>query len=63
MSASGEGLGRILTVALGLCLGILAMALAYRLGPNHGRNPPPMLSWGLLVAVVLWVLAASVAVK
>jgi membrane protein len=36
---------------------VLAMALAYRLGPNHGKNPPPLLSWGLLVAVVLWVLA------
>jgi membrane protein len=44
-------------MALGLGLGVLAMALAYRLGPNHGPNPPPMLSWGLLVAVVLWVLA------
>ncbi|MBM3615327.1 MAG: YihY/virulence factor BrkB family protein [Alphaproteobacteria bacterium] len=43
--------------ALGLGLGVLAMALAYRLGPNHGKNPPPLLSWGLLVAVVLWVLA------
>lgn len=44
-------------MALGLGLGVLAMALAYRLGPNHGQNPPPLLSWGLLVAVVLWVLA------
>jgi membrane protein len=44
-------------MALGLGLGVLAMALAYRLGPNHGKNPPPLLSWGLLVAVVLWVLA------
>lgn len=43
-------------MALGLGLGILAMALAYRLGPNHGPNPPPLMSWGLLVAVVLWVL-------
>lgn len=43
---------------LGLGLGILAMALAYRLGPNHGpKSTPPMLSLGLLVAVVLWVLA------
>jgi membrane protein len=44
-------------MALGLGLGMLAMALAYRLGPNHGPNPPPMLSWGLLLAVVLWVVA------
>ena len=42
---------------LGLGLGILAMALAYRLGPNHGPKPPPLLSLGLLVAVILWVLA------
>jgi membrane protein len=43
---------------LGLGLGILAMALAYRLGPNHvPKSTPPMLSLGLLVAVVLWVLA------
>jgi membrane protein len=44
---------------LGLGLGILAMALAYRLGPNHGPKPPPLLSWGLLVSVVLWVLATK----
>lgn len=44
-------------MALGMALGVLAMALAYRLGPNHGAIKPPLLSWGLLVAVVLWVLA------
>lgn len=43
-------------MALGLGLAILAMALAYRLGPNHGTHPPPLLSWGLLLAVVLWVI-------
>jgi len=43
-------------MALGLGLAILAMALAYRLGPNHGSHPPPLLSWGLLLAVVLWVI-------
>ncbi len=42
---------------LGFGLAILAMALAYRLGPNHGSKPPPLLSWGLVVAVVLWGLA------
>ncbi len=42
---------------LGFGLAVLAMALAYRMGPNHGPNPPPLLSWGLLVAVVLWGLA------
>lgn len=44
-------------MALGIGLGVLAMALAYRLGPNHGAVKPPLLSWGLLVAVLLWVLA------
>jgi membrane protein len=46
-------------MALGLGLGVLAMALAFRLGPNHGSKPPPMLSWGLLVSVVLWVLVTK----
>lgn len=44
---------------LGLGFGVLAMALAYRMGPNHGPNPPPLMSWGLLVSVVLWVLATK----
>lgn len=48
---------RGMNTALGIGLGILAMALAYRLGPNHGPSRPPLLSWGLLVAVALWVLA------
>ena len=42
---------------LGFALAVLAMALAYRMGPNHGPNPPPLLSWGLLVAIILWGLA------
>lgn len=42
---------------LGFALAVLAMALAYRMGPNHGSNPPPLLSWGLLVAIILWGLA------
>jgi membrane protein len=46
-------------MALGLGLGVLAMALAFRLGPNHGSKPPPLLSWGLLVSVVLWVLVTK----
>jgi membrane protein len=44
---------------LGTMLAVLAMAIAYRFGPNHGPNPPPLLSWGLVVAVVLWVLATK----
>ncbi len=44
-------------IVLGFALAVLAMALAYRMGPNHGSNPPPLLSWGLLVAIILWGLA------
>jgi membrane protein len=43
---------------IGSVLVVLALIVAYRLGPNHGPNPPPILSWGLLVALILWVLAA-----
>ena len=39
--------------AMGLGLAVLAVGLAYRFGPNHLR-PPPLLTWGLLVAIVLW---------
>jgi membrane protein len=44
-------------VALGVVAGVLAVGMAYRLGPNYARARPPLLSWGLLVAVVLWFLA------
>lgn len=43
---------------IGTVLVVLALIVAYRLGPNHGPNPPPVLSWGLLVALVLWIAAA-----
>lgn len=42
---------------LGILAGVLAVSLAYRLGPNYSRTKPPLLSWGLVVAVVLWILA------
>lgn len=42
---------------VGLALAVLAVGLAYRFGPNHLRKPP-LLTWGLLVAIVLWGLAA-----
>ncbi len=45
-------------LALGVLLVLASLALAYRFGPNHGPTRPPLLSWGLLVAVVLWALAA-----
>lgn len=41
---------------LGIGFGVLAVGLAYRIGPNHQFRKPPLLSWGLLVAIVLWVL-------
>ncbi len=43
---------------IGSVLVVLALIVAYRLGPNHGPNPPPVLSWGLLVALILWISAA-----
>ena len=50
---------RLLTwsnLALGTAAAILSIGAAYRLGPNFsGRNRPPLLSWGLLVALVRWV--------
>ncbi len=42
---------------LGIVAAVLAVGLAYRLGPNYTTRRPPLLSWGLLVAVILWVLA------
>jgi len=45
-------------LGLGLLLVVLAVGLAYRYGPNHGANRPPLLSWGLFVAVVLWAVSA-----
>ncbi len=44
-------------LALGIAAAVLAIGMGYRLGPNYGPVRPPLLSWGLLVAVVLWVLA------
>ncbi|MBI1171150.1 YihY family inner membrane protein [bacterium] len=45
-------------LALGVVLVVVAVGLAYRFGPNHGRRRPPILSWGLVVAVLLWAIAA-----
>ena len=45
-------------LALGLTLLVLAIGIAYRAGPNHATIRPPLFTWGLLVAVVLWALAA-----
>ena len=48
----GRSLGTLLSSST------LAVGLAYRFGPNHGPTRPPFLSWGLLVAVLLWAAAA-----
>lgn len=42
---------------LGIVAAVLAVGLAYRLGPNYTSTKPPLLSWGLLVAVILWIIA------
>lgn len=44
-------------LVLGVVGGVLAVSMAYRLGPNYHSTKPPLFSWGLLVAVVIWVLA------
>ena len=38
---------------VGMALAVLAIGFAYRFGPNHIRKPP-MFTWGLVVAIVLW---------
>jgi membrane protein len=52
--------GRLLTGSnLFLCIAaaIFSIGLAYQMGPNYSfRQKPPYVSWGLVVAVVLWVL-------
>ena len=45
-------------LALGLALLVLAVGIAYRAGPNYLAVRPPLFSLGLLVAVVLWAVAA-----
>ncbi len=45
-------------LALGTVLVLTAIVLAYQFGPNYGVRRPPVFSWGLVVAVVLWALAA-----
>ena len=43
---------------LGLATVVFAVGLAYRYGPNHAGNRPPIFTVGLLVAVCLWAVAA-----
>lgn len=57
----GGGNGQFLNqsnIVLGFAAAILGLGVAYRLGPNFsGTSKPPLLSWGLVVAAVLWVAA------
>jgi membrane protein len=46
-------------LVLGVLLVLTSVGLAYRFGPNYGATHPPLLSWGLIIAVVLWALAAK----
>lgn len=52
------GLLHLANLALGVLLVVASVGLAYRFGPNYGSRKMPLFSWGLLVAVVLWALAA-----
>ena len=45
-------------LALGVILVIVAVGIAYRYGPNRSVQNLPFFSWGLVVAVTLWALAA-----
>jgi membrane protein len=41
---------------IGTAAAVVSISVAYRLGPNFAdRKRPPLLSWGLIVALVLWV--------
>lgn len=45
-------------LALGLLLLLLSIGVAYRAGPNYTTTRPPMVTWGLFLAVALWAVAA-----
>ena len=45
-------------LGLGLLLLVLCIGIAYRAGPNYTAKRPPFISWGLLIAVLLWAAAA-----
>ncbi|MDZ4095618.1 MAG: YihY/virulence factor BrkB family protein [Paracoccaceae bacterium] len=49
----------LVNFGLGLLLIVVAIAIVYQLGPNHraGRRPP-LVTRGLLIAVVLWAVAS-----
>lgn len=50
----------LVNFGLGLLLVTMAIALTYRLAPNWPRKKsrPPLFTWGLLVALILWAAAS-----
>lgn len=44
--------------AVGLAAVTLGTSLIYRYGPNHDGNRPPLLTPGLALAVILWIVAS-----
>ncbi len=49
----------LLNMGVGFALAVVAVAVAFRFGPNYQRGRPPLFTIGLLVAVVLWLLIAQ----
>ena len=57
----GEASARTLEVvnaAVGLSVVTLGTSLIYRYGPNHATTRPPLVTPGLVLAVVLWIAAS-----
>ncbi|MFT4148850.1 MAG: YihY/virulence factor BrkB family protein [Paracoccaceae bacterium] len=48
----------LLNLCVGFALVVVAVAVTYRFGPNFPWRRPPLFTLGLLVAVILWLLAA-----
>ena len=49
----------VANILLALMLVVLALALAYRFGPNRPAHlNPPLFTWGLLVALLLWAIVS-----
>lgn len=53
-----ETFARALTYLIGLCAMMIAIGILYRYGPNRRGNRIPLLSFGGLVAGLLWLLAS-----
>jgi membrane protein len=48
----------MINTAVGLSVVTLGTSLIYRYGPNHAKTRPPLVTPGLVLAVVLWVAAS-----